>query len=141
MSFNSKNTSYGRIERVIITLFFKMEEDMIHHFEIYVENLEASKKFYSLFLPLLGYKLFQEWNKGVSYKYQESYIVFVQVEEKYKDFKYHRKHVGINHLALKCFDKEIFDKIRKILEQEKVQLLDEHQYPFSGGENHYAFYF
>ncbi len=50
---------------------------MIHHIEIYVENLEESKKFYNLFLPLLGYELFQNWDQGFSYRYQETYIVFV----------------------------------------------------------------
>lgn len=114
---------------------------MIHHIEIYVENLEESKKFYNLFLPLLGYELFQNWDQGFSYRYQETYIVFVQVEEKYKDSKYHRKHIGINHLAFKCFDKEIFEKIRTILQQEKIQFLYEDKYPFAGGKNHYAFYF
>lgn len=114
---------------------------MIHHIEIYVEDLKKSKKFYGLFFPLLGYELFQEWDLGFSYKYKETYIVFVQVEEKYQDFKYHRKHIGINHIAFKCKDRENFEKIKFILKQENVNFLYEEKYPFAGGNHHYAFYF
>lgn len=51
---------------------------MIHHIEIYVSNLNASRKFYRFLLEALGYELYQEWEEGFSYKRQETYLVDVE---------------------------------------------------------------
>lgn len=41
---------------------------MLHHVEIYVSDLETSRAFYDFLLTKLGYSLYQEWDKGLSYK-------------------------------------------------------------------------
>ena len=39
----------------------------LHHVEIYVKDLAVSKDFWGWLLDMLGYKVFQEWNAGISY--------------------------------------------------------------------------
>ena len=72
---------------------------MLHHVEINVSNLKTSRAFYDSLLPKLGYSVFQEWEKGFSYKCGTTYLVFVQTVEKHLDSIYHRGQTGLNHLA------------------------------------------
>lgn len=113
----------------------------MHHIEIYVSNLTKSRKFYSYLLELLGFTIFQEWNEGFSYKKDSFYIVFVQTREKYISHGYNRCNIGLNHLAFNCDSKEKLDAIRKKLIENGVSLLYDDNYPFAGGEKHYALYF
>lgn len=114
---------------------------MIHHIEIYVSNLNATRKFYSVLFSMLGYELYQEWDKGFSYRDEQAYIVFVQVEDKYVQNGYHRKNVGLNHLAFSVETSQKVDAIKNVLKQKGVVELYEDKYPFAGGEDYFAFYF
>ncbi|MGT2799154.1 hypothetical protein [Streptococcus marmotae] len=70
---------------------------MLHHIEINVANLATSRVFYEQLFADLGYELDQEWEKGFSYRYRNTYLVFVQNEEDYREPSYHRKQTGLNH--------------------------------------------
>ena len=50
----------------------------VHHLEIYVSDLEKTIEFWGWFLPELGYENYQKWDKGISYKLLDTYLVFVQ---------------------------------------------------------------
>lgn len=113
---------------------------MIDHIEIYVSDLNKSKQFYHKLLEFLGYQKYQEWEQGISFKYMESYIVFVQTEEKYLDAAYHRKHTGLNHLAFRVNSKEKVDAIREKLRALRVHELYSEKYPDAGHPS-YACYF
>ena len=54
----------------------------LHHIEIYVKDLEITKEFWGWLLGKLGYTEFQKWDSGISYKLDETYIVFVQAEKR-----------------------------------------------------------
>jgi len=84
----------------------------LHHIELYVSNLQESKKFWSWFLQELGYNEFQQWDGGISYKLNDTYIVFVQADEKYLDIPYHRKRVGLNHLAFHAESRAEIDQMK-----------------------------
>lgn len=58
-----------------------MSKGLIHHLEIYVSDLKSTVDFWSWFLEELGYNQFQEWEGGMSWKIEETYIVFVQAEK------------------------------------------------------------
>ena len=88
-----------------------MTKGMIHHLEIYVSNLEESTIFWEWLLSELGYTPYQKWDKGQSYKLNDTYLVFVQTEDEYLDVAYHRKRVGLNHLAFHAKSREHVDKI------------------------------
>ena len=118
-----------------------MKKGVVHHIELYVSNLEASKKFWGWLLEELGYTPFQNWEEGSSWRLDDTYIVFVQTEEKYLDIPYHRKRVGLNHLAFYAQSKAHVDQLTQVLKQRGVSVLYEQQHPFAGGMNHYAVYF
>ena len=113
----------------------------LHHVEIYTADLTQSKEFWGWLLGELGYKEYQTWEAGISYILDDSYIVFVQVQEKYSDIPYHRCRPGLNHLAFHGGSKEFVDEITQKLRDRKVKILYEDKHPFAGGQGYYAVYF
>ena len=114
---------------------------MLHHIDIYVSDLKASSAFWGWFLESLGYKKFDEWKKGVSWKFKGTYINFVQVEDKYKDSKYHRCQVGLNHLAFHAKSKKHVDELTTELKKRGTRILYEDRHPYAGGKDYYAVFF
>lgn len=114
---------------------------MLHHIEINVSNLANSRHFYDKLFADLGYELYQEWEKGFSYRYQSTYLVFVQTEEAYLTPTYHRKQTGLNHLAFCLPKKAQVDALRERLRSDGVTLLYDEHYPHAGGPDHYAVFF
>jgi len=115
----------------------------INHIEIYVGDLEKTSEFWGWFFGELKYKPFQKWDKGMSYKLGGTYIVFVQVEEKFNNPKYHRKRIGLNHLAFRVNSKEEVDKFyTEFLNANEIPTLYETPKPFPEyEEGYYAVYF
>ena len=113
----------------------------IHHIEIYVSDLKKSLEFWGWVLEFLGYEAFQEWNQGKSWKLGNSYLVFVQTEEKFKDIPYHRCGTGLNHLAFHAASKEVVDEITGLLREKGVTILYEDRHPYAGGAGYYAVFF
>jgi catechol 2,3-dioxygenase-like lactoylglutathione lyase family enzyme len=114
---------------------------MLHHIEIYVSNFKKTIEFWEWLLTELGYKKFQEWELGVSWKYDETYLVFVQAEERFLDIPFHRCRVGLNHLAFQTSSKEHVDLLTSTLKDKGIRILYENKHPYAGGEGHYAVYF
>ncbi|MBC2268399.1 hypothetical protein HCB38_11290 [Listeria sp. FSL L7-0083] len=114
---------------------------MLHHVEIYVANIEKSRLFWSELLEELSYELNQTWDEGFSYKFGETYLVFVQAEEPFLAEGYHRKRIGLNHLAFHGGTKERVDAFRAKLKAKGIKLLYEDKFPFAGSKNHYAVFF
>lgn len=104
----------------------------LHHIEINVKNLKKSFDFYQWLFLYLDYSLYQEWDKGFSYKKDSTYIVFVQTEEKYLQNDYHRKNIGLNHLAFIC-NLKIINNIHQASIEKKINLLYEDKYPHADG--------
>ena len=113
----------------------------LHHIEIYVSDLNRSVEFWGWFLPQIGYEPYQTWDKGRSWKLGDSYIVFVQAEKDFLDISYHRKRVGLNHLAFRATSREQVDEITAELKQRGVTILYSDKHPYAGGKDHYALYF
>lgn len=113
---------------------------MIHHIELYVSNLNESSVFWGWLLEELEYKPFQKWNEGRSWKWGASYIVLVQVEEAYLDAGYHRKRVGLNHLAFHAKSRLHVDHLKNQLEKKGIEILYKDKYPYAGGKGQYAIY-
>lgn len=113
----------------------------LHHVEIYVKDLNVSKAFWGWLLEELGYKEYQKWEQGVSYIFEQTYIVFVQVEEKHKEIPYHRSRAGLNHLAFHGGSRDFVDEITQKLKDKGVKILYEDQHPYAGGPDYYAVYF
>ncbi|MBN9654047.1 VOC family protein [Halobacillus sp. GSS1] len=118
-----------------------MSEGLLHHVEVYVSNLKKSEKFWGWFLEELGYKSYQQWEEGQSWKLGETYLVFVQTEREFLDIPYHRRRTGLNHLAFHASSRERVDEMTMMLKERGVNVLYENQHPFAGGEDYYAVYF
>jgi len=72
---------------------------LLHHVEIYVSDLEKSIAFWTPFMTLLGYED-NRWSGGMNYvKEGQAYFCFLPAPREHLAAGYHRKRVGLNHLA------------------------------------------
>lgn len=113
---------------------------MLHHVEINVADLQTTRKFYDALLPDLGYKLYQEWPEGFSYRHGAAYIVFVQTEKAFLHKPYHRKAIGLNHLAFHAASRNQVDELTEKMSRNGVRILYEDRHPYAGGPNYYALF-
>jgi catechol 2,3-dioxygenase-like lactoylglutathione lyase family enzyme len=113
---------------------------MIHHVELYVGNLEHSLKFWTPFLTELGYAEYQRWSEGVSYLFGETYLCFVQAASEHLEAGYHRKRVGLNHLAFHAKSRAHVDEVSKWVKSAGFTILYEDRYPYASGPDYYALY-
>ncbi|MFC4353878.1 VOC family protein [Chryseomicrobium palamuruense] len=118
-----------------------MSKGLLHHIELYVSDLIRSTEFWGWLLEELGYEPFQSWESGQSWKLAETYIVFVQAEERFLDIPYHRCRVGLNHLAFHASSRQQIDEMTVKLREKGVKLLYTDKHPFAGGDNYYAVFF
>ena len=114
----------------------------IHHIEIYVYNLERTIVFWEWLLTVkFDYSVFQKWDSGISFMFENTYIVFVQTEEKYLNNNYNRKNTGLNHLAFHCDSREFVDTLTTELKERGISILYADRHPFAGGDDYYAVFF
>ncbi|RLL48318.1 hypothetical protein D8M04_03355 [Oceanobacillus piezotolerans] len=118
-----------------------MSKGLLHHIEINVSDICKTVDFWGWFLEELGYTPFQDWERGRSWKLDDTYIVFVQAEERFLDTPYHRCRVGLNHLAFHASSRQQVDDMTSKLKEKGVNILYPKSHPFAGGDNHYAVYF
>ncbi len=118
-----------------------MSKGLIHHVEIFVSDLKKTIEFWSWFLEDLGYDVFQKWDSGISWRLGETYLVFVQTEERFLDVPYHRSRVGLNHLAFHAASREHVDEITEKLKSRGVTILYSDRHPYAGGKDYYAVFF
>ena len=113
---------------------------MLHHVELYVSNLARSLAFWVPLLDQLGYHESQRWSEGVSFMFGETYLCFVQAPADHLEAGYHRKRVGLNHLAFHARSREHVDEIARWAKAAGFTSLYDAQYPYAGGPGYYAFY-
>lgn len=113
----------------------------LHHLEIYVSNLKISHAFWSWFLNELGYEPYQSWNEGFSYKLDDFYLVFVQTEIEYLDKGYHRKRIGLNHLAFHAQSRSEVDRMAQLIQMKGMTLLYPERHPDKNDSDYYARFF
>lgn len=114
---------------------------LLHHVEIYVADLKRSDEFWGWFLGGLGYVRIAAWDAGVSYKLGDTYLVFVQTEERFLDVPYHRCRVGLNHLAFHARDRAHVDAVTTALRARGATILYEDRHPYASGSGTYAVFF
>lgn len=113
---------------------------MLHHVEIYVSDLERSIAFWSPFLAKLGYEA-DRWSGGMNYvKEGHAYLCFLPAPRAHLAAGYHRKRVGLNHLAFQADSRAHVDEIASWVKTNGYTALYESEYPFAGGAAYYAMY-
>lgn len=112
---------------------------MLHHVELYVGALERSAAFWTPFMELLGYQA-ERWSGGINYVRgdDETYFCLLQAEPAHAAAGYHRKRVGLNHLAFRGHSREHVDEIARWVRASGFTLLYEDRHPFAGGPDYYA---
>jgi tetratricopeptide (TPR) repeat protein len=112
-------------------------EGLLHHLEIYVSDLSRSLEFWGWLLDRLGYEVFQDWPGGRSFRLGDTYLVFAQAS--FLEPPYHRKRVGLNHLAFHARSREALDALARDLQARGTALLYGDRFRTAGRP--YAIYF
>ncbi len=112
---------------------------MLDHVELYVSDLERSIAFWTPFMALLGYGA-ERWAGGMNYDRgaHEPYFCLLQADPRHAAAGYHRKRVGLNHLAFRAASRAHVDEIATWLRQAGHTVLYPERHPYAGGPHHYA---
>lgn len=112
---------------------------LLHHLEINVADLERSIAFWDFLLGWFGYRPFQEWDEGTSWRLGATYLALVVAPDEGDGFS--RRTVGLNHLAFHAESPAEVDELVTALGERGVELLYADRHPFAGGPDHYAAFF
>ena len=112
---------------------------MLHHIELYVSDLERAIEFWTPLMELLGCDA-ERWSEGMNYfgTEGEPYISLLQASEAHASGGFHRKRVGLNHLALRAQSREQVDDVRAWVKEAGYRLLYDDRYPFATAPGYYA---
>lgn len=111
----------------------------LSHLELYVSDLERSVDHWTWILGWLGYGPYQEWDEGVSFRADGTYLAFVQAPEGAAGLD--RRAVGLNHIAFRVGSTAEVDELTAELRERGVRILYEDRHPHAGGPDHYAVFF
>jgi catechol 2,3-dioxygenase-like lactoylglutathione lyase family enzyme len=115
---------------------------MLHHIELYVSDLERSVAFWTPLMKLLGHEE-ERWSGGVNYVRgeTEAYLCLLQAPSEHLAAGYHRKRIGLNHLAFKGESRAQVDTVARWVKDSGNTLLYADRHPYAGGPNYYAVFF
>jgi catechol 2,3-dioxygenase-like lactoylglutathione lyase family enzyme len=114
---------------------------MLHHIELYVSDLDRAVAFWTPFMEKLGYEA-ERWSGGMNYFAGERapYLCLLQAPAEHLAAGFHRKRVGLNHLAFKAKSREQVDELRKWVRESGYTLLYDDRYPYATAPGYYALY-
>jgi catechol 2,3-dioxygenase-like lactoylglutathione lyase family enzyme len=112
----------------------------LSHIEFSVNHYKKSILFYDQVLLSLGWEKLISRTDHTTYTDGTLKIIVSPVEEAYKSFGYHRKRIGLNHIALYAETKESVDDFyREILQKNNIPTL--YHEGASGDNNYYSLFF
>ncbi len=85
-------------------------EDPIHHVEINVADMGKSSRFYGEMLEWLGFKKTLDEQDVVGWRKGKSRMFLVRCSQKFLHHGFHRKHVGLNHIAFRATSRNMVDE-------------------------------
>ncbi|MBF2054278.1 MAG: VOC family protein [Candidatus Sericytochromatia bacterium] len=114
---------------------------MLHHIELYVSNIERSSAFWTPFMAQLGYAA-EPWSGGINYcsSATATYLCLLEAAAEHVSAGYHRKRIGLNHLAFRARSRQHVDEIRAWLKEAGYPLLYDDHYPYATAPDYYALY-
>ncbi len=112
---------------------------MLHHVELWVPSLERAIAPWDWLLAALGYRPFQEWSSGRSWRLGATYLVVEQSPAMSAD-NHERCRPGLNHLAFHAGDREQVEALTEAARLQGWTLMFPDQHPYAGGSDHYAAY-
>lgn len=111
----------------------------LHHLELYVTDLEVAAGFWGWLLGELGWRPFQEWDEGCSYRNGDAYLALVEAPAARGGID--RRAAGLNHVAFRGGDQGEIDALTDALRERGVRILYPDRHPYAGGADHYAVFF
>lgn len=92
-----------------------MKKGLIYHVDIVVSDFDKSKQFYEGFLSWLGYRGIGYWEKEkvAGWGMKGCNVWLSQCEDRFAHHEYHRKHVGVNHIAFHADTRDAVDQFHK----------------------------
>lgn len=112
---------------------------MLHHVEIWVEDLAASTASLGWLLTRLGYTANSQWANGISYSCGDFYIVLESGPDAKKQ-RHDRLAPGLNHLAFQAGTRQAVDTLAAEALERGFSLMFAQLHPYAGGAQHYAAY-
>jgi catechol 2,3-dioxygenase-like lactoylglutathione lyase family enzyme len=115
----------------------------LHHVELRVADLDGARASWGWLLERLGYRTYQQWSAGTSWRLGETYLV---VERANTDAAHDRRIAGLSHLAFHAGSPDDVDRIAADAEANGWSPLYAERYPWAGGApsadfaGHYAAY-
>ena len=112
---------------------------MLHHVELYVSDLARAVEFWTPFMALLGYEA-DRWPGGMNYVPAGSgpYVSLLEAPGDHLSAGYHRKRVGLNHLAFQAASREQVDEVRDWAKSAGYTVLYDDRYPYATAPDYYA---
>lgn len=96
---------------------------MLHHLDLNVSDLQVSDQFYGRLLTQLNYQRGETGEGWSSWLLGDFYLTLVQVEEDYLSRGFHRKGIGVNHLAFPMFSRDAVDRLWQWSETQEISVL------------------
>ncbi|WP_236791262.1 GNAT family N-acetyltransferase [Amycolatopsis sp. GM8] len=128
---------YGAPHRVHIAL--PRPHGHLHHVELWVPDLPRAEASFGWLLAELGWREYQRWPDGVSWKLGAGYVV-VERSPALTATGHDRCRPGLNHLALHVESERRVDELAEAAGGHGWQPLFADRYPHAGGPGHYAAY-
>ena len=116
-----------------------VREPGLHHVELWVADLAAAEKTFGWLFTELGWHEYQRWDRGVSWRLGNSYVVVEDSPARTGD-RHERTAPGINHLALHAGTRADVDRITAAAPEHGWTLMFADRHPYAGGPHHYAAY-
>ncbi len=83
----------------------------VHHFQIQVSNFQKSTTFYGELLGRLGFSKVFETEGTVEWQKEGTRIIVAQSPKRFLADGYHRKRVGLNHIAFRAPTRAAVDEL------------------------------
>ncbi|WNM30037.1 VOC family protein [Streptomyces sp. Li-HN-5-11] len=112
---------------------------MLHHVELWVPDLPRAAGQWGWLLGRLGYRPYQEWEHGRSWRSGATYLV-VERSPSMRDGGHDRMRPGLNHLAFHAGARAEVDALMRDAPAHGWSPLFADRYPHAGGPEHYAGY-
>ena len=111
----------------------------LHHVELWVPDLDRAVASWGWLLASLGYKPFQDWPAGQSWRSGPTYIVVEQSPAR-TALRHDRCRPGMNHLAFHVATPAMLDELTADAQRNGWRLMFADRHPHAGGDQHYAAY-
>lgn len=111
----------------------------LHHVELWVADLAATKASLGWLLTELGYTVSQEFSTGISWELGPTYIVAEQ-SPALAPGGHDRMRAGLNHLAFHVGGREEIERLVRESSSHGWSLMFADKHPYAGGPDYYAGY-